>query len=118
MIRNGHLARIADTLCIRSGLHDRGVCWTSRGPSKEALEVEAGTFGCSSGEALLVEVAFAVYNNFNRKVARLGDLLGTLSGCHLIAIGELLVALGKAEHDQGAAVEAWLKREEVIHAKR
>ena len=116
MLRNGQLARIANALCIRSGLHPRGICWTSRGPSKEALAVEAGDFGCSSGEALIVQTAFAVWNNFNRKAAVLGDLLGTLSGCHLIAIGELLVAIGKAEEDQGAAVEAWLKSEEKRHA--
>jgi hypothetical protein len=78
--------------------------WTDAGPTDEALELlKAGGGPLSSGEALVIRVAFDFWNGQGE--ASLARLLEVLDPGRLEALGSLLVALARG----AGAVDAWLE---------
>ena len=83
-----------------------GRYWTDTGPTEEAARVvEQGGGALSSGEALLVRVAFDLWNG--RGGADLGRVVHTLGSEPLAALGTLLVAMSGPDD---AAIDAWIAR--------
>ena len=102
MMRNdAQAARVAAALCDHLP-RLRGL-WRSDGPTIDPAKLGP----CSSGERVVWEVAWSVWNNWRGKV-RLPDLM-RLDGDHLERIGELLVAVGKGRAE---AIDAWLELHE------
>lgn len=74
--------------------------WTHDGPTEEAVDLlEASPL--SHGEHLMLRVAFDFWNG--RGEARLAELLATLDGPNLRAIGTLLGAMADSSE-----IEQWL----------
>lgn len=77
--------------------------WTETGPTDEAAHVVEGTSSAmSSGEVLLVRVAFDLYNG--QGGASFGRVLNTLGNEPLNALGALLVAFTQSPE----AIEVWI----------
>jgi len=77
--------------------------WGPEGPTSEAVTLLGeGKDAMSHGEALMLEVAFDVWNGGGH--ADLGDLLATLDKDNLHAVGELMSAMALGMH----AVDDWL----------
>lgn len=92
-------ARACVALCACVNL--RGA-WTLDGPAPLALAVAEGRAPLSSGEALLVRVAWAFWNGEHGPT--LADLVGVLDPRRMNVVASLLVA-----HADGAdAIDAWL----------
>ena len=108
-MRDEQLPRICNAICLRSGLAARGACFEGPGdgvPTEAARQFFEGRRGCSTGERLLLGVAFALHNH--RNTVTLGDLLRVLDGPNLVMVGELLAALGRGD----VAIELWLATHE------
>ena len=83
-----------------------GRYWTDTGPTEEAGRVVEQRGGAlSSGEALLVRVAFDLWNG--RGGADFGRVVHTLGSEPLAALGALLKAMS---HPDDAAIDQWLAR--------
>lgn len=80
-----------------------GRLWTDTGPTDEAARtLEGGGPAMSTGEALLVRVAFDLWNKGGN--APLGHVINTLGNAPLAALGGLLVALTQRPE----ALDAWI----------
>jgi hypothetical protein len=94
------LALVCRALCTRAGVPD---AWTPDGPAGVAFAVQEGRDPLSSGQRVLVLVAWALWNGTgDLTIARLLDVL---DGEHVRALAGLLVA----RVDGADAVDAWLR---------
>jgi hypothetical protein len=101
---DAQLARVCGALCARVGM---GELWTPDGPSDRATALlETGGGPLSSGERVMLLVAWAVWNG--DEGARFGDVIHRLDGRCLVALGTLLIAVAGG----GAAVDEWLAKME------
>jgi hypothetical protein len=100
MMRNdAQLNAVCTAVCRRMG---KPSLWRSSGPTELAFSwVEASPL--SSGERVLLLLAFAIYNGSGG--LSVGSLLATLSGNQLAFVGSLLVAIGNG----AAGVDEWLR---------
>lgn len=90
-----------------------GRFWTDTGPTDEAVRlVEARGGALSSGEALLVFVAFDLYNG--RGGAQLSRVIHTLGNEPLSALGSLLVSLTHGPE----AIDTWIATQRGRAAER
>ena len=95
-------AAIGSLLTTIPGL---GRYWTATGPTEEAARVMEGRGeALSSGEELLLRVAFDLWNG--RGGADFGRMFGTLGNEPLAALGSLLVAVTQGPE----AIDAWIAR--------
>lgn len=104
MLRDGQIARIANVLCARAGIEN---AWVNGRPTNEVVRIQKERTR-SSGELILVDIAFSVFNGYGK--ANVSDVIHVLDGQHLRMVGELLTAIGKSEEDGGDDAEAWLAR--------
>lgn len=97
-------ARACRALCERARL---GGMWSASGPTEEAIALfEAGGGPLSSGERVVLHVAWAFWNGAEK--ATLADVIHRLDGRNLHAISTLMLALAHgSEH-----VEAWIEEME------
>lgn len=96
----------------RALLRDLGLehLWTDRGPSDEGVELhDAGGGYLSTGERVILAVAFAVWNGGGGGLASIGDVVHRLDNRRLAIVGQLLRAIA---HDQ---VDRWLAWMRVSH---
>jgi hypothetical protein len=97
-------AAVCAALC--SHVNKAGVTWwTEDGPTDAAVAVVEGRSGLSHGERLMVLVAWAVWNG--RGSVNLSELMDTLDGRNIRAVGLLLVALAG---DAPGSVARWLEQ--------
>lgn len=86
--------------------------WTETGPTDLALRWRKKS-PLSSGERCLLLVAFAVWNGGLPRVT-LAQVLESLHGAQLAAVGSLLVALGtEGGRERWAAIDRWIDSQEV-----
>lgn len=106
MLRDRQLERICAALCARAR---RPQAWGSDGrPADAGLAILRGEDDrLSSSQRVLVEVAFATWNQMNRE-ARVADAIRLLDNVNLRMVGQLLCLLGE-ERDQAGAAERWLE---------
>lgn len=91
---------VCNTLTRAAG---QGDLWTDAGPNPRALAVLHGRAGVTTAQALLVRVAFDVFNGQGN--ADMGRIIGALDAQNLRLVGSLLVVL--ASRSDSAAL-AWV----------
>lgn len=80
-----------------------GRLWSDGGPTDEALRIYEGRSGCSSGEIVMVQVAFALWGSHNSKLS-FARMIDVLDGDNLKAVVELVLA----REDGSDAVDGWI----------
>ena len=95
------LAAVCQALC---GLVRLPTLWTATGPTDRAEGLKQGGGPLSHGEKVMLFVAWAVWNG--QGGLTFGEVINTLDGANLEAVGELLVALGEGS----TAIEGWLEQ--------
>lgn len=123
-IQLGRVCRVLCALANRADYwayeseHDRQIGQLR--PTPMAQEVALGKEGCSRGEMILVQVAWAFWNGETvvdePKRLRFSDMLVTLDGMRTRAVAELMIA----ERSSGTAhaVDAWLSKYEQLACRR
>ena len=105
MLGNGQLPRVCNAL-LGANLIRRSIYFDRDGrPTRSACEALDRKIGLSSGEQMLVDAAFAVFNG--RGTTTFAHMLGTLDNANLRKVGSLMLALG-AEADGAVEAERWL----------
>jgi hypothetical protein len=96
------LALVCRALCTRAGVPD---AWTVDGPGALAFDVREGRGPLSSGQSVLVLVAWAFWNGEGGLT--LARVLDVLDGEHVRALAALLVA--RSDGGDAVDVDAWLR---------
>ena len=99
------IAAVAKALCDRSSSLRDAHLWTANGPTEHGLELRIGSGdpAWSSSARVLWNLAWALYSQ--EQTPDLWDVLDTLDGANLRAVGKLLLAY--AEHHP-EALDEWL----------
>ena len=95
------IAACCIALCKSVRMED---AWTLDGPTELGCAINEGKTGHSSGEILIVRVAFGLWNGGDR--ATFGRVCNVLDDTRLRMVGSLLVAIV----DGPKAVDAWLSK--------
>lgn len=101
MLNHAQLVAVVQAICARA---KPGVAlWTLEGPTPLALKWRTRS-PLSSGERVLFQLAWAVWNSSSSK-ATVGDLLRSLDKGSLAFVASLLVAIADGN---AVAIDAWL----------
>lgn len=104
-MREAQLLAVCEQLVRR--LRKGDAYWTVNGGSPACDAVRNGKSPWSSGEQVLVKLAWVLWNG--GAYLELREVVDVLGGPWLRLIGSLLVAMSTEGEDGGAAVDRWLK---------
>jgi len=83
--------------------------FTDDGPTKRAAKLfKARGAACSTGEALMFEIAFAVWNGRSMEAGLCYGDLFRLDSVNLQAVGEMLAAAAGGAEDLDSWLEDWM----------
>ncbi len=107
---DSQLARACCALCRQAGIERM---WTPDGPTDEAAAVlEAGGGPLSSGERVVLRVAWAFWNSAEQ--ATVADVVYRLDSRNLRATATLMLAVARGPH----AIDEWITTTEGIALNR